>query len=333
MVTSRDVARVAGVSQTTVSRVLSNSPNVSEETRKRIEAAFEKLGYEPNGPARAMRTNRSGTIGVVVSRIDNPFYPELLQALSRELDALGQRMAVWNALGPGEKSAAEAVRQRLVDGVIFTTATADSEPLREALSRSSPVVLVNRTLKGASCDQIESDNVEGARKVVRYFLSGGHRRLAMIGGIKGTSTGDKRASGFQKGVREAELTWDDDMHLRGDFTHEAGERLFMELMNRKKRPTAIFCANDVTAFGALDAARKMSIRVPDDVWIAGYDDIGMSSWAAYDLTTIRQSIPHMASLAIADVLARIEGRAGAPRTQRIPAELVVRGSTANRPVP
>jgi LacI family transcriptional regulator len=278
-----------------------------------------------------MRTKRSGTIGVVVSRIDNPFYPELLQALSRELDALGQRMIVWNSQGPGERSAADAVRQRLVDGVIFTTATADSEPLKEALSRGSPVVLVNRTLRGASCDQIESDSVEGVRRVVQYFVSGGHRNIAMIGGLAGTSTADKRLAGFVKGTSEAGITWDDSLHVRGDFTHDNAERIMIEFMQRKRRPTAVFCVNDVTAFGALDGARKLRLNVPDDVWVAGYDDIGMSSWAAFDLTTIRQPIREMASLAIQCLLARVDGKAKAPRVRRVDAELIVRSSTAHHP--
>jgi LacI family transcriptional regulator len=223
------------------------------------------------------------------------------------------------------------VRQRLVDGVIFTTATADSEPLQEALSRASPVVLVNRTLRGASCDQIESDSVEGARRIVRYFVSGGHRAIAMIGGIAGTSTADKRFAGFVKGLKDAGIDWDDSLHVRGDFTHDSAQRIMIEFMQRKRRPTAVFCANDVTAFGALDGARKLRLKVPDDVWVAGYDDIGMSSWAAFDLTTIRQPIPEMASLAIQCLLARVEGRAKAPRIRRLDAQLVVRGSTGRHP--
>lgn len=331
MATSRDVARLAGVSQTTVSRVLSNHSSVSPKTRKRVEEAFATLGYEPNGPARAMRTKRSGTIGVVVSRIDNPFYPELLQAISRELDTLGKRMIVWDALGPGERSAAEAVRQRLVDGVIFTTATADSKPLKEALSRSSPVVLVNRTLRGAPCDQIESDSIAGASKVVRYFFAGRHRKIAMIGGLRGTSTAEKRLAGFKKGLGEVGIEWSEAMHRRADFTHEGAESIMMELMRQKRQPTAVFCVNDVTAFGALDAARKLGIRVPEDLWVAGYDDIGMSSWRAFDLTTIRQPIPNMARLAVTCLLARIDGVADAPRLRRVEAELIIRGSTGNAP--
>jgi LacI family transcriptional regulator len=329
VVTSRDVARVAGVSQTTVSRVLSNSPKVSSDTRSRIEAVFRQLGYEPHGPARAMRTNRSETIGVVVSWIDNPFYPELLQALSDELGQRGKRMIVWYSPGPAEKSAAEAVRQRYVDGVIFTTATSDSVPLHEALSRSSPVVLVNRTLKSAACDQIESNNVEGARKVIHYLASGGHRKIAMIGGIQGTSTADKRLAGFRKGLAEVGIKWSDDRHIRGDYTHERAGQILIELMSRKEPPTAIFCANDLTAFGALDGARRLGVRVPDDLWVVGYDDIAMSSWSAYDLTTIRQPILEMASLAVRCLMDRIEGRAKSPRLRHVSAELVVRGSTAN----
>ncbi|MCB1486541.1 MAG: LacI family DNA-binding transcriptional regulator [Bauldia sp.] len=332
LVTSRDVAKAAGVSQATVSRVLSNHPSVSPATRTKVEAAFKKLGYEPNGPARAMRTNRTGTIGIVVSRIDNPFYPELLQAISRELDGLGRRMTVWNAQGPGEKSAADAVRQRLVDGVIFTTATEHSEPLDEALANSSPVVLVNRTLKGATCDQIESDSIEGARRIVHYFARAGHRDIAMIGGVKGISTSEKRLKGFRKGLKEVGIEWNDRRHRRADFTHDTSEKVFMELMQGEKPPTAIFCMNDVTAFGAIDGARKLGVRVPEDLWVVGYDGIAMSSWAAFDLTTVRQPIQRMARMAIRCLLDRIEGTAPEPKLYQVEPEIVVRGSTANTPL-
>jgi LacI family transcriptional regulator len=308
---------------------LSNNLSVSPETRARVEAAFKELGYQPNGPARAMRTNRSGTVGVVVSWIDNPFYPEMLQALNDELDLLGKRMIVWYSHGLGEKSASEAVRQRNVDGVIFTSATSESEPLHEALSLSSPVVLVNRTLKNARCDQIESGNIEGARKVVRYLASGGHRDIAMIGGLKGTSTADKRLAGFKAGLEEVGIKWSEDRHVRGDYSHERASEILIELMSRKRPPTAVFCANDLTAFGALDGARKIGVRVPTDLWVVGYDDISMSSWSAYDLTTIRQPITEMAKLAVRLLVDRIDGKAKSPRLRHVKAELIVRGSTAH----
>jgi LacI family transcriptional regulator len=333
VVTSRDVAKHAGVAQATVSRVLRNSPNVSEDTRVKVERAFRELGYRPNGPARAMRTRQTDTIGVVVSRIDNPFYPEMLQAISVELEAIGKRMIVWNSQGAGEESATDAVRQRLIDGLIFTTATRDTQPLREALAVSAPVVLANRTLRGAACDQIESDSLRGGQAVVDYFVSGGHRKVAMIGGMEGVSTSEKRLAGFKAGIERAGLSFSEDCHLRGDFTHGRAEEIFAEFMSRKQKPTAIFCVNDVTAFGAIDMARRMKVRVPEDVWIVGYDDIKMSSWSAFDLTTVRQQIPKMAKLAIDCLLDRIAGKSHKPRRITIEPTLVVRGSTNHHPLP
>lgn len=146
MVTSQDVARLAGVSQATVSRVLQGSAKVSPATRERVLAAMKQSGYHPNAAARAMRTRRAGTVGVVVADITNPFYPQLLEAVGDELDRAGHRMTLWNSTGPREASALEAIREGAVDGLLFTTVTEVSKPLEEALQRGEPVVLLHRGL-------------------------------------------------------------------------------------------------------------------------------------------------------------------------------------------
>jgi LacI family transcriptional regulator len=331
MVTSRDVARVAGVSQATVSRVLSGGAKVRPGTRDRVLRALETTGYVPNQAARAMRTRRTGSVGVVVGRITNPFYPELLTALSRKLGAVEQRMVLWDSEGPGAQTAVDAIRQRVVDGLVFTTATADLPPLAQALASGSPVVLVNRTLAGISCDQVTSDNDAGGRLVAAYLAGHGHRRLGLLSGPRGISTTDERETGYRAGLREAGLSLPAELVVRGEFHHNDGYEGMRRLLDRDDPPSAVFCTNDLIAFGARDAARALGVRVPQDVWLVGYDDIPMASWEAFDLTTVRQPIAAMADLAVDLLLARVEDRERPPHTHRLPAELVVRGSTAGVP--
>jgi LacI family transcriptional regulator len=331
MVTSRDVARVAGVSQATVSRVLAGSPVVRPDTRDRVLRALAATGYVPNQAARAMRTRRSGAVGVIVGRITNPFYPELLTALSRTLGEADQRMVLWDAEGPGAQTAVDAIRQRVVDGLIFTTATADLPPLVQALASSSPVVLVNRALRGVVCDQVTSDNRAGGRLVAGYLAAHGHRRCGLVSGPRGISTGDDREAGYRAGLDASGLRLPAGLVVHGEFSHADGYSAMCRLLDQDDPPTAVFCTNDLIAFGARDAARALGVRVPEDLWLVGYDDIPMASWQAFDLTTVRQPLGAIADLAVELLLARIADPERPPQTHRLPAELIVRGSTAGAP--
>src|SRR5215217_6804734 len=175
--TSRDVARHAGVSQSTVSRALAGHASVDDALRERVLAAAGELGYRPNEAARAMRTSRSGNVGVVTARLANPLYPELLQVLSRELSGAGMRMVVWDTDDADGGAAVDAARSGGVDGVIFTTATSGSTRLYRAVTERVPVALVNRTVAGWPCDQVESDNRAGGAAVAAYFAAAGRRRI------------------------------------------------------------------------------------------------------------------------------------------------------------
>lgn len=331
MVTSRDVARAAGVSQTTVSRVLRDSAHVRPETRERVLAALENVGYRPNAHARAMRTGRVGAIGIVMERITNPFYPELLVALAEVLVEQDQRIVLWLAEGAAESGAVQAIHEGTVDGIIFTTVREGSGALQEAIDMQAPFVLVNRTIDGLHCDQVASDNFEGAAAVARYFANYGRDKLAVIGGLRGVSTNDERYRGFVRGAAEAGLTVRSRNAIMGDFTQDHGYQAFERLMTSKNPPDAIFCVNDLLAFGVLNGARARGIKIPEDLWLVGYDDTTMSSWQSHDLTTVRQRLDDMARAAVELVLDRIEHPEGEPTTLRFPSRLIIRGTTDHQP--
>jgi LacI family transcriptional regulator len=329
MVTSRDVARAAGVSQATVSRVLRGSEHVSAHTRERVLAALEGVGYIPNAHARAMRTGRTGTIGIVMERITNPFYPELLESLAAVLANRGLRMILWLSEGPAELSAVTAIHEGTIDGVIFTTARRGSAALDEAIRMRAPSVLVNRTVDGLPCDQVASTNFDGSANVAHYFAEHGHDRVGVICGLDVVSTNNERYSGFLAGAKAAGITVSPS-GTTGDFTHAHGYRAFERLMSQKVPPTAIFCVNDLLAFGALNGAKAAGLRVPEDVWVVGFDDIDMASWPSNSLTTVKQRLDDMANAAVELLLGRIDDPGRQPSILRFPSQLVIRGTTDNQ---
>jgi len=327
MVTSRDVAKRAQVSQSTVSRVLKQPWMASEETREKVLRAIDELAYRPNPNAQAMRGTRTNSIGVVVGRITNPFYPELLEAISLALESQQQRMILWNTGTAGEVAAVAGVRDRIVDGLIFTTASRTSKALEQAIISKAPTVLLNRSLDGVPCDQLTSDNVAGAGIVADHFVGLGHRVVAVLGGDQDVSTGRERRLGFLEALKRHGVAVEPEHDRLSDFTHDAGYALGMDLLKGPNPPTAIFCVNDLLAFGALDACRDRGVRVPEDVSIVGYDDTELAGWASFNLTTVRQSTSVMARDAVDVLLRRLSDPSRPFEHRRFAAELVVRGTT------
>ena len=329
MVTSKDIARMAGVSQATVSRVIQGRSNVSNETRKTVLKVLEETGYVANAQARAMRTQRTGTIGVITGRLTNPFYPELLDALGHHITAQRYRMALWASDSEsGAEASVEAIRGQLVDGLIFTTATQESPALGHAMDMGLPVLLVNRQIDGLKCDHVTNDNVEGGRLAARHFLSADFTDVAVIGGNELISTGRDRRLGFVSEFEKHGLHIPADWQPECDFLHDAAREAARKLLTADQPPRAIFCVNDFLAFGAIDAAKSLSIRIPEDLWVIGYDDISMAAWEVFDLTTLRQRVDDMAASAVEMLAARIVDPSRVYEHRKFGAELVVRGSTA-----
>jgi len=328
-VTSHDVARLAQVSQATVSRVLRGDPRVRPATRERVLKVLAETRYEPNAAARAFRGGRTGSIGVVVARLSYQLYPAMLEAIGAQLARLNQRMIVWDSDHGGDAPAIRAYRQGIVDGVILTAATGDSEFLREVPASGAAVVLLNRVVSEYGSDQVESDNLDGGRRVAQYLVACGRRRIALLGGIPRASTIRNRERGFREALRERGVELAPHYGFRSDsFSHASGVQAAQRLLELASPPDAIFCVNDVLAMGVMDGARARRARVPEDLWIVGYDDIELASWGAYDLTTVRQPMEQMVAQAIELLLARIAERERPIVRSCLANELVIRSSTA-----
>ncbi|MFO1199209.1 MAG: LacI family DNA-binding transcriptional regulator [Burkholderiaceae bacterium] len=334
VLTSHEVARLAGVSQSTVSRVLREDRRVSPATRERVLKVLAETRYEPNAAARAFKTSRSDAIGVVVARLSYQLYPAMLETLGAQLARQGLRMIVWDSEHGGDLPASRALRQGIVDGVILTAATRESPFLDDVCSPQAPVVLVNRTVDDYPSDQVSSDNLGGGARVAQYLLACGRRRIALVGGIPRASTIRHREQGFRDALAAGGVELPPHYCQRSEtFSHASGQEAAVRLLELGTPPDAIFCVNDVLALGAMDGARSLGVRVPEDLWVVGYDDIELASWGAYDLTTVRQPMDQMIACAIELLRARIAQRERPLERRCFPNEMVIRRSTGRQPFP
>jgi LacI family transcriptional regulator len=314
--------------------VLNGNATVTPATRERVLRAVESTGYKPNLIARAMKTHRSGAVGIVVSDITNPFYPELIEALTAELHQRGLRLVLWNSGDDGADLAAiDAIHQSLVDGLVFTSATDGLASLDAAAHERAPVVLVNRSPTTVEFDRVLTDNYAGGRLVARYLLAHG-RRPAVLAGPERASTARDRLRGFFDECRDLGCASAQIPTIHTEYAYAAGRDALIEILPiLRAGGYGLFCMNDVMALGATDADRHHGLSLPDDLWVVGFDDIDAASWTSYSLTTVRQPIRAMARAAI-DLLARRQAHPDrAPKQITFAPKLVVRASTADAPLP
>ncbi|WP_306119250.1 MULTISPECIES: LacI family DNA-binding transcriptional regulator [unclassified Roseitalea] len=326
-ITSLDVARLAGVSQSAVSRAFTPGASISAKTVRKVREAAEELGYRPNVLARSLITGRTRIIGLVVAYLDNQFYPVALEHLSNALQARGYHVLVFMA--GNETRDVPAVMQELldyqVDGIITASVAISNELARRCQAAGIPVVLFNRGQDDPRLCEVTSDNVAGSRAAAEFLVAGGHRRIAHISGWQGSSTGRHRAQGFVAALKDAGL--EPLAVVDGMYRRDTAAQLTRALFDRPSPPDAIFVGNDHMAFAVMDTVRfEIGLSVPDHVSIVGYDDVPIAAWPAYRLTTVRQPVRRMVSETVEILLGQIEGTVEAGQKRRIESNLVVRAS-------
>lgn len=320
--TSRQLAALIGVSQSAISRAFTPGSSISPQMRERILKGADEFGYQPNAIASMLTTRRSKMVGIVVSDMRNPFYPALIERLTQEFQRAGLQSLLFNVTpGARVEEQLHAIRTYNVDAVVIISATILSERMLAWATEGRRALLVNR-LTHTDIPSICCDNVAGARAVVDHFHAIGRRRIGYVAGLSRTAIAIERRSAFT--TRLAELG----MQLVGTASHDAynyqsGYRGALELLDAA--PDAIFFASDILALGGIDALKNEArLSLPDDVAVAGFDDIAMASWPVYSLTTYRQPIDALASEAARLVLLEA---GGIPPSTTLPGELVVRAST------
>lgn len=333
MVTIKEVARRAGVSVATVSRVYNHSPSVREETRLRVRRTAQRLGYSPHGAARSLVTKRTHTIGVLLPDLYGEFFSELIRGIDQTAQARGYHVLLSSARSQREslEAALRSMRGR-VDGLILMTPDLDAAAAGRSLPAGFPVVLLNGPPSDAACDSFGIANFDGAAAIVRHLASLGHRRIAIICGAEQNFDAAERLRGYRAALAELGLEVDPALELPGDFSEAAGHVAARRMLERAVRPTAVFAANDGMAIGALSAFREAGVRVPEDVAVVGFDDIPMARYVDPALTSVRVDISELGKSAtdrLLDALAE-----PSPRTLRhhtLPTTLVVRRSCGAPP--
>ena len=329
-VTIRDVARLAGVSVATVSRVLNASAPVREETRARVLEVTRSLRFSPNTAARTLSRQRAGALGVVLPDLYGEFFSELLRGIDQEAQRADHSLLVSSSHhdSRGIEAAVRAMRGR-VDGLMVMAPDVSAPLLADVLPSGVPTVLLNGPAVDADVYEITVDNFGGARTMTRHLIALGHRRIGFIAGAELNHEASERERGHRAALREAGLHGEPPLSVRGDFTEDGGWRGARELLASGSPPSVIFAANDAMAVGALSALREAGLVVPTDVAVVGFDDIPVARFLNPPLTSIRVGIAALGERAASLLLAALAERSPPdhpPRRVVLPAALVIRDS-------
>ena len=328
MITIKDVAREAGVSVATVSRVYTGADRVSEPTRLRVREVGSRLGYAPHGAARSLITRKTSTIGVLLPDLYGEFFSEVIRGIDQAAQRAGYHLLVSSAHEQSEtfEAALRSMRGR-VDGLIVMSPGLDAGAALAGLPASLPVVLLNSAAHAERLDSIGFANFEGAQAMVRHLVGLGHRRIAIITGADGNFDSAERTRGYRAALAEAGIEPDEDWAIAGDFSESSGYAAAVELLELRPRPGAVFATNDSMAIGALSRLREAGLEIPGDIAVAGFDDIPMARYMNPPLTSVHVDISALGELATGRLLAGIERRERGPgRHATLPATLMIRES-------
>lgn len=321
--TRDDVARLAGVSNAVVSYVVNGGPRpVAEHTRVRVLDAIERLGYRPNGAARALRLARTSTIGLLVRDNTNPFFAEFAHAVEDAAFARNHAVLLGNSSGSAEREASYlgAFLDRAVDGLMII-GLSDSPDFDDVFERGTPLVVLDRVPVRPGLAVVVVDNTGGARLATRHLVEHGHTVIGCVGGPRGIAAAEERVAGWRSALRSARLPHPRDLVAAGEFSRDGGYRATKQLLEATQAPTALFVSSDVQAIGALSALREAKLRVPRDVAVVSFDGTEESAFTDPPLTVIREPLAEMAAKALSLLL---DGDCSGDHL--LPVELVTRAS-------
>jgi LacI family transcriptional regulator len=320
MTTMGDVARIAGVSASTVSHVLNGTRNVDAATRLRVEAAIEETGYRRNVVARALAAGRTHTVGLSISALTNPYFGSLVHAVERALSDAGYVLIVGDSHDDveSEKRVTDSLLDRQVDGIIVAPAAGSERVTLPGIARiRTPLVLIDRVLD-IDCDQVGPENFSSARTLTEHLLERGHRRIAVVRGLAGISSTVERFDGYAAALADRGIALDPALVVDGESNTDVAEREVRALMSRQDRPTALVSMNNAMTIGTLKAVRRLGLSIPADVAFACYDDFEWSDLFEPKLTAAAQDVETIGATAADLLLRRIRGDDGAPQRIRVP---------------
>ncbi|MDP9089977.1 MAG: LacI family DNA-binding transcriptional regulator [Pseudomonadota bacterium] len=328
--TLRMVAREAGVSASTVSRIINGTVNVSEGLKRAVEAAIVKFDFRPNAAARGLALGKTSTIGVVAQAIDSPFYGEGLRGIEAGLRQRGYAPLIMsgNWRIEDEDRCVQELIARGVDGVIVFAGRLSDAKLK-SYAKSVPIVITGRNVRTSRLFSLQVDDAQGSMLAIRHLVDLGHRQIAFINGSENHPDAIERLRGYKQALTDSGIEFDPKLVVVGDWHEEGGVRATLQLIDSKSKFTALFCVNDQTAYGACLGLYRRGLSVPHDVSVIGFDDLPSSTYRLPPLTSVRQSIGELGERSAQAVLDLIAGRR--PRMAAPAVELVVRESTGRSP--
>lgn len=333
MATIQDVARQAGVSISTVSRVINGTAAVTPEVAARVRAIIEALDYRPSSAARTMRAQRSKIIGLLISDIQNPFFTGLIRGVEDVAQLNGYSLILCNSdENPHkERQYVEVLCAEQVAGVIVVPTREHMRALRLFREHHIPVVAADRRVEDRDVDAVLVDNVGGAREAVAHLVANGYRRIGIVTGPLTTTSGRERLEGYHQALRDAGIPLDPAIERSGSFQEESGRRLTEELLDLEVPIDALFTANNLITLGALEALHARHLAVPDDIALVSFDEVPWAALSAISLTTVTQPVYDLGSTAATRLFQRLQHGSSLTRQEIVLAPaLCVRGSSQRR---
>lgn len=328
-VTIKDVARASGVSSATVSRVLSGYEFVRETTRNRVMEAVEHLGYVANLQARSLAGGRSQIIGLLVPNLDNSYVGTIMQGIDRELARANYDVVLYTSHRHPDRESfyVDTIANGLTEGLLLIAPLDPTTYLDALREQNFPYVLIDQADPAENSSVVEATNWQGAYEATRYLSQLGHTRIAFLTGSLVVRSAIDRLQGYKAALVDCDLPFREELVIEGDFQQQTGFAITKRLLQSiDPLPTTIFASNDLSAFGAMDAARECGLRVPDDISIIGFDDISQASFVYPKLTTVRQPLEQMGQVAVKLLLEQIEDQSRLPQRVALATQLVIRDS-------
>lgn len=326
--TIRDVAELAGVHPSTVSRVINNDSRISEKTKNKVLLIIKKLEYTPNAIARGLKIKRTYTLGMLIPDITNPFFAEIARGVEDAANANGFNIILCNTDDKLKKERIylEILKGKRVDGLILGTAHIKDKSIIELEKKKFPYILLSRNIEGLDKNCVIVDDVAGGIMVTEYLIKLGHRRIAHITGPPTVRAANNRLEGYKFALEKHQIEYHEELVKEGDFRIKGGYQVMKRFLKLAEPPTAIFAANDLLALGAMQAIQREKYHIPEDFCIIGFDDIRLASFVYPPLTTIRQPMLEMGALAVKMLLKIIEEGEFNQRKIVLKSKLIIRES-------
>jgi LacI family transcriptional regulator len=335
--TLEQIAKLAGVSRSTVSRVINHHPNVKAEVRQRVMKVVAETGYHPNPAARSLASQRSGIIGLVIPRavqslFTDPYYPRLMQGIAQACNANDYTLSLFlfHTEDEEHKLYPRVLRTGMMDGLLVSASQIDDPLIPELIDNNVPFVMIGRPDDLPAVSFVNVDNAVGVYTATSHLARAGYKRIATITGPLNTTVGLDRRQGYLDALNDRSHSIDDRLIVEGDFTESGGYAAMQRLIPH--RPDAVFIASDTMAFGALRALREAGLCVPRDIAIVGFDDLPTSSLADPPLTTIRQPIRRLGAQAVETLIDILTNGPEPPRRITLSTELIIRASGPTQPM-